>query len=369
LVWASAVFLAFLSSGCWGKREIEERAFIHVMGIDKGELERIHVTVLIAVPRQTGSAIPWKEDLRLVPAIILSAEGWDIFDALSRIESISSRELTGMHLSCVILGEDFAKDDVALVMDVFSRSIEFRPNSFIAVCRGNAGAFIKKAKTPEEVVLSDYLNQTHHIDPRALGFLPYGYHPRFSPWPIKPSSLLPGPRLWSSRLPHRRRLLKVERLPRTPQLLTCSLSLSPAGALFSLDGDRYRMAGELTPEETRAALVMSGDSKGWYVDVQGPGEREVMSLVFRHTSTITHIDRQGDTVTAHFKVSLSGTIEEFVVNPEAPQTTNQMRLAIAQTVQQRIQELCNAISRQDEGASLGRHRPWPLRSRDVSHLT
>ena len=29
--------------------------FIHVMGIDKGELERIHVTVLIAVPRQTGS--------------------------------------------------------------------------------------------------------------------------------------------------------------------------------------------------------------------------------------------------------------------------------------------------------------------------
>ena len=75
LVWASAVFLAFLSSGCWGKREIEERAFIHVMGIDKGELERIHVTVLIAVPRQTGSD-SMEGGSEAGTGIILFAEGW-----------------------------------------------------------------------------------------------------------------------------------------------------------------------------------------------------------------------------------------------------------------------------------------------------
>jgi spore germination protein KC len=338
LVWASAVFLAFLSSGCWGKREIEERAFIHVMGIDKGELERIHVTVLIAVPRQTGSD-SMEGGSEAGTGIILSAEGWDIFDALSRIESISSRELTGMHLSCVILGEDFAKDDVALVMDVFSRSIEFRPNSFIAVCRGNAGAFIKKAKTPEEVVLSDYLTKLITSTHEHLGFCPMVTIHDFamayqtvesSPWSplMELAATTPAETTESGEAaPH----------AATPDVQPVLIAGS---ALFSLDGDRYRMAGELTPEETRAALVMSGDSKGWYVDVQAPGEREVMSLVIRHTSTITHIDRQGDTVTAHFKVSLSGTIEEFVVNPEAPQTTNQMRLAIAQTVQQRIQELC-----------------------------
>ena len=75
------------------------------------------------------------------------------------------------------------------------------------------------------------------------------------------------------------------------------------------------------------------------MDVQAP-ENERLCPCYPPYVDTTHIDRQGDTVTAHFKVSLSGTIEEFVVNPEAPQTTNQMRLAIAQTVQQRIQELC-----------------------------
>ena len=90
---------------------------------------------------------------------------------------------------------------------MFSR---IESDRILIAVQGNAGAFIKKAKTPEEVVLSDYLTKLITSTHEHL-FLPYGYHPRFA-MAIKPSSLLLVP-AYGVALPHRRRLLKVRGCP------------------------------------------------------------------------------------------------------------------------------------------------------------
>ena len=58
-------------------------------------------------------------------SIILSAEGESIVSAIQRIERLSARVLTTVHLSTIVLGEEFARTDVGPIMDVFARDSIF----------------------------------------------------------------------------------------------------------------------------------------------------------------------------------------------------------------------------------------------------
>lgn len=329
--------LLLLLPGCWGRREVEERSFILVMGVDKGKSGRVHVTAAIAVPRSLQRG-PESGSEGGKTSVILDGEGYDIVDALNKLEAVSSREFTGQHISCLVLGEGLAKDDISPVIDVFHRGLEFRPTTLVAVSRGDARDFIRGLRAPEEIDIADYLTKVIDTGYTSLGYCPvvtmHDFSERYqtveaSPW--APLLDLASPTGDNEEMSE-------------PQEGSGDSELMPAAivgtALFAPTDGRYRMVGHLTAEETRAALVLWGRSRSWFLDIKSPGDEGLLSVAVKHASVRTKVNRQGDKVDVQFIIRLSGSIEEYLVDPKAPPTTDRSRVAMAETAAQRVQELC-----------------------------
>lgn len=335
---ALLVALSLLLPACWGRREIEERSFIHVLGIDKGTTGRVLVTVAIAVARSLQQSSTGDHGQGKT-SVILDGEGSDIVDALNKLEAISSREYTGQHITCVILGEEFAQDDISPVIDVFHRGLEFRPTTLVVVCKGEAREFIRGLRAPEEVDIADYLTKVIDTGYSSLGYCPavtmHDFAERYqtleaSPW--APLLALASPTGGQAK-------------PGGPEEEKAGNSdLMPAAivgtALFALADGKYRMVGYLTAEETRAALVLWGRPRSWFLDIDSPGDEGLISIAVKHASVRTKVNREGEKVSVHFIIRLSGSIEEYVVDPNAPPTTDRTRAAMAETAAQRVAQLC-----------------------------
>jgi spore germination protein KC len=336
---AVSLVLSLFLPGCWGRREVEERSFIHVMGVDKGSRERLRVTVAIAVPRTLRQGAEGSTAGKT--SVILDGEGYDIVDALNSVEAISSREFTGQHITCLVLGEGLAKEDISPVIDVFHRSIEFRPTTLVVVCKGEARDFIRGLKAPEEMDIADYLTKVIDTGYTSLGYCPimtlHDFSERYetsgvSPWAPLLALAAPigddGGDTGSSGPPEGQD----------------DSALMPAAivgtALFALEGVRYRMVGYLQTEETRAALLLAGKARSWYFDIQSPGDESLISILVRHSSVRPRIDRQGNKVAVHYVIRMSGGVEEYAVDPLAPPTSDQTRAAVAETASQRVGQLC-----------------------------
>lgn len=328
------VLLQFLP-GCWGGRGVEERSFIHIMGVDKGRNARLHVTVAIAVPRSLRQSPDGSPNGKT--SVILDSEGNTIVDALNRLEAVSSREFTGQHITCLLLGEELAKDDVSPVVDVFHRSLEFRPTTLVVVCEGDAKDFIRGLRAPEEVDIADYLTKVIDTGYSSLGYCPvvtmHDFSERYqtseaSPW--APLLHLAAP--------------TGQDEAEGPSEGQGDSELKPAAiagtALFAQADGKYRMVGHLNAEETRAALIMWGRPRSWFLDIQSPGDEGLMSIAVRHASVKRKVVRQGEKVAVHFIIRLSGAIDEYLVDPLAPPTTDASRDAMAETAAQRVQQIC-----------------------------
>lgn len=308
------------------------------MGVDKGTASgKVHVTAAIAVPRTLKQGAG-SEGGGGKTSLILDSEGNDIVDALNKLEAVSSREFTGQHISCIVLGESLATDDISPIVDIFHRSLEFRPTTLVVVCRGNARDFIRGLKAPEEVDIADYLAKVIDTGYNSLGYCPvvtmHDFSERYQTVDVSPWAPLLD--LASPTGDHER--------GGSSEDSGGNAELMPAAivgtALFALTEDgKYRMVGHLHAEETRAALVLLGHSRSWYLDINSPGDEGILSLMVRHNSVRTKVDRQGDKVTVHYTIRLSGTIEEYQIDPQAPPTTDRSRIAIAETAAQRAQHL------------------------------
>lgn len=105
-----AVTSLFVLTGCWDKQELEERAYVVVIGIDKHEKENfIEVTFQIANP-QVGSSARGDE-ANEPPSEIITLSAPDISAAKELANSIVTRRMSFRHLQTLIVGEELARSD------------------------------------------------------------------------------------------------------------------------------------------------------------------------------------------------------------------------------------------------------------------
>ncbi len=334
--------LSFILSGCWGKRELEERSLIEIIGIDDGAKERLLVTVVVAIPRAHA---PEGGASKGPVSFTLSAEGRDLLDASVKIAGFSSRELTGSHTTMLIMGEEFAKHDVAPIIDAFSRGIEVRPNTLVAVCKGTANTFLHDLKSPEELTMADYLLKLVTYGYETLGMCPLVTASDFinryqtieaSPW--APYLDLASPESEAA---------KETPGAASPKEDTQEEKPKPGAvlgtAVFALQQGQCKMVGWLDPEESRSALLMAGKAQKWYLTFGHPGDVGTATMFVRHVSVRTSVKRHNDSVEAHFRIRLMCTLDEYAVNPSAPMTTDMMRQAAAQTLQEQIAASADSV--------------------------
>ncbi len=331
--------LSGVLSGCWGKLELEERSFIEVIGVDKGVLDELLVTVVIALPRAHA---PEGQAGQGPSSLILSAEGRDFLDALVKLGAFSSRELSGTHTAILVLGEVFAKDDVGPIIDAFSRGVHLRPNTLVAVCEGTANEFLHRLQSPEEMTATDYLQKIIAFGFQSLGLCPmvtvHDFSVRYqsaseSPW-APYLGLAATESAFSGQSESDASPWKENGEPMQP---TPGVVLGTA--VFTLEEGLYKMAGHLDPEESKMALLMAGKRHNWFMTLAYPGDLQTATVSIQHSSVHLSVKKSEDTVQAHFRIRLACSLDEYVVNPDAPLTTQEMRTAAAETIQEQLEIL------------------------------
>jgi Ger(x)C family germination protein len=135
-------FLPLIFAGCWDRKELEEFAYVSVIGIDRGEDGMARVTYQL--PRsevQSGSGSP---------SGAVSSSEIVTFSAPSHITARDlatasvSRRINFSHVRAIILSEDVARTSETYKFIFGSlRDREFRRNTYILVTREKAEDFIR----------------------------------------------------------------------------------------------------------------------------------------------------------------------------------------------------------------------------------
>lgn len=162
-----------LLAGCWDRLEIEDRAVVLGVSIDKAkrgsdnddvthysgtmpapQLGMIRVAVQIALPGRIplgpgeggGGASDPKQTVWLI-----HVDGYTLDDAFMKLQQqVSSRIFFG-HLRVIVISQEYAKTGIDNVNDFFRRNSEVRRMAWLMVSKGSAMAFLKAAPKLERI--------------------------------------------------------------------------------------------------------------------------------------------------------------------------------------------------------------------------
>ncbi|MFJ8236118.1 Ger(x)C family spore germination protein [Ureibacillus sp. NPDC094379] len=144
-----------LLSGCWDNVEIEERAFVYGLAIDRPEEStsnsEIELTEQLIVPEQfvsTGSGGGSGPAFRN-----LTTKGQTVFDVNREMFKQASRTTDPTHLELVLFSEEIAKEPKRFehLLDVFLREKDMRRGINIAITSGKASDFLTVVPEHEKV--------------------------------------------------------------------------------------------------------------------------------------------------------------------------------------------------------------------------
>ncbi|WP_440961308.1 Ger(x)C family spore germination protein [Paenibacillus nitricinens] len=122
--------------GCWDYTEIEDRAVVAGIGIDKDSDGKLLATVEI---------VDTKEGMKSSQAgyKMVSLSGKTLFEIVRGMISITGKKLFWSHSKAIIISEEVAKEGVVKVIDWYNRDTETRSDVYV---------FVSKEKTAQEVI-------------------------------------------------------------------------------------------------------------------------------------------------------------------------------------------------------------------------
>jgi len=149
---ATLILALTLTTGCLGKREIDDLAMVMAVGLDPGDQPgHIRITAQIARPAdvrgQTGAPTAGSGS----PIWTVSGEGASIMEAIRSIARFSSRRVFWAHNQIVIINEKLARHGISEIVDFFSRNHELRMRTWMVVCSEDARQLVS-LKTGLEVI-------------------------------------------------------------------------------------------------------------------------------------------------------------------------------------------------------------------------
>lgn len=146
------ILIVFFITGCWNRAELNDRAIVMGVGVDKYDKNSYEVTVQILLPEKVGipSAAGGASDVDKAVWIV-SERGNTVFEAVRKLANITGRKLFWQYSEMLIIGEEAAKEGVIPIIDHFIRDHEFRLRNKFIIARGTAKEIID-TNHPLEVI-------------------------------------------------------------------------------------------------------------------------------------------------------------------------------------------------------------------------
>lgn len=162
------VVASLLLSGCWDHHEMNKISIVGVMGID-GRTGNVRVTAEIFRPPTPGGADGGVlSGQRSVT--IAAGEGRSVLEAIRALNRAVPRLIYTSHVVAIIMGEEYAREGIQEVLDLWQRAPEFRTTAFLLVAKGRADDIITDAGGEIETTIAaqiEGLRQTARTDGRT----------------------------------------------------------------------------------------------------------------------------------------------------------------------------------------------------------
>lgn len=162
--------LTLLLAGCWDRRELEDQAYIILLGIDRAPGSELFVTALVAdvsklsIGAMTSSVNPPDT---LMAARVLTARAATVTQAVHVLNGGMTRNLELRHMRGVVVGESLAREGLEPVLMEIHRHPLARVNVLLAQASGMAYEVISAIRPVGEVnparVAEGYLLQAKSL--------------------------------------------------------------------------------------------------------------------------------------------------------------------------------------------------------------
>jgi Ger(x)C family germination protein len=331
--WALLLFLlALISSGCWDRIEVEERAYVLGVAIDLPKQEKAKRKITFAMPlvrevgaSNTGGGGSGGENK--VPLTTFDATASTIEEALLPIQNRMNRRLFFGHQKVLIISEESARLPIPPWLDFFERFSTIPRSILVAVSQGRASEALGTAPASEQLPPL-YLDQLL-MDSAQFGFGPH----------------------------------------RNLNKLACYFESRASGFLLPLlkknkdniqiDGSavlkQNKLVGTLDKHETRGALWLTGEvGGGTIVLARGQGLNKLsFEINDARCKMEPQYNRNG--ITFRAKVTVEGSIEEYfgsrnVMNPRILEQTEK---EIARVIQGEIERAIARLQKELGTDALG----------------
>nr|WP_295971358.1 Ger(x)C family spore germination protein [uncultured Bacillus sp.] len=144
-------FIVCFLTGCWDRKELEDKAYVIAIGLDKSKEEKkIKITMVIANPEvgsiQGGGGTTEK------PKEIITFDANDMITAKGTANAVISRSISYELLKIIVVSEEFAKEpDFIHTMYDTTKDREIRMNSYLAISKEKAFEYFKANKPRMEI--------------------------------------------------------------------------------------------------------------------------------------------------------------------------------------------------------------------------
>lgn len=144
------LLICFTLCGCYDSTEIDDLAYVVAIGIDKGETASYKISFQYAVPLNIGSGID-SEPGDKSPLSLFSFETSSVQMASALANNKIAKITDLSHLKLVMFSEDVAKDGISDLKKDFENTLSIRPQTNIAVCKGDAYSALESVSSPLEL--------------------------------------------------------------------------------------------------------------------------------------------------------------------------------------------------------------------------
>ncbi|QQE79694.1 Ger(x)C family spore germination protein [Alicyclobacillus sp. SO9] len=176
------IAMSFLTSGCWDRIELNNRALVMASGIDLKDDGSLLLTDQVILPINLSKGLGTLRQ----QFITVSATGRNILDAGQNMQAKLSRKYFLGHRRIIFIGEKLAKHGLSGIMDEFTRNPDVRLRSDVFVVENGTAEHALHIRSPLEQYPSLAIMKSRKfvggdIGTTLLPFLMASVHPTSSP--------------------------------------------------------------------------------------------------------------------------------------------------------------------------------------------
>ncbi|MGV3464508.1 MAG: Ger(x)C family spore germination protein [Heyndrickxia sp.] len=160
------IICTVLISGCWGKKELTDIAFIIAIGLDKAEDGDYIASFQIVNPGNVASAQPGSQGL---PVAVYKTKGKDLVSMAKLGSKRVSRRLYFAHTNLVVIGEKLAREGMLDLFDALERDKDFRITTSVVIARNGTAEDLLRTLTPIDKIPANKIIKTILFTEKTIG--------------------------------------------------------------------------------------------------------------------------------------------------------------------------------------------------------